>query len=57
MGYALRFDGSQPFDLHAISTLGDPAPTETAGEAELKPLVKEIGELQSSSTRRTPMLC
>lgn len=47
MGYALRFDGSQPFDLHEISTLGDPKADREAGEAELERLVKQIGELQS----------
>lgn len=47
MGYALRFDGSQPFDLREISTLGDPKAERDAGEAELGTLVKRIGDLQS----------
>lgn len=47
MGYALRFDGSQPFNLGEISTLGDPKADRDAGEAELKALVKQIGDLQS----------
>lgn len=47
MGYALRVDGSQPFDLHEISTIGDPAADRQAGEAELNSLVKQIGDLQS----------
>jgi PPK2 family polyphosphate:nucleotide phosphotransferase len=47
VGYALRVDGSQPFDLREISTLGDPAADRAAGELELKTLVKQIGDLQS----------
>ena len=47
MGYALRFDGSQPFDLGEISTLGDPKADRAAGEADLDALVKQIGDLQS----------
>ena len=47
MGYALRFDGSQPIDLSEISTLGDPAADREAGEKELDNLVGQIGELQS----------
>jgi PPK2 family polyphosphate:nucleotide phosphotransferase len=47
VGYALRFDGSQPFNLGEISTLGDPKADRDAGEAELKALVKQIGDLQS----------
>jgi PPK2 family polyphosphate:nucleotide phosphotransferase len=47
VGYALRFDGSQPFNLGEISTLGDPKADRDAGEAELKTLVKQIGDLQS----------
>lgn len=47
MGYALRFDGSQPFDLHEISTIGDPAADRAGGEAELEGLVEQIGKLQS----------
>ncbi|MCA9877296.1 MAG: hypothetical protein KC442_05930 [Thermomicrobiales bacterium] len=47
MGYALRFDGSQPFDLREISTLGDPAADRSDGEKDLDRLVKQIGELQS----------
>ena len=47
MGYALCFDGSQPFDLHEISTLGNPKADRAAGEAELNTLVKQIGDLQS----------
>lgn len=47
MGYALRFDGSQAFDLREISTLGDSAADRDSGEAELDRLVKQIGDLQS----------
>lgn len=47
MGYALRFDGSQPFDLRDISTLGDPAADRSDGEKELDRLIDQIGELQS----------
>ncbi len=47
MGYAIRVDGSQPFDLREISTLGDPAAVRDTGEAELNTLVKQIGDLQS----------
>ncbi len=47
MGYALRFDGSQPCDLREISTHGDPAADRDAGEAELDKLIKQIGDLQT----------
>lgn len=47
MGYALRFDGSQPCNLHEISTLGDANADREAGEKELDKRVKQIGELQS----------
>ena len=47
MGYALRFDGSEPFDLHEISTLGDPKADRDDGEKDLDKLVEQIGELQS----------
>jgi PPK2 family polyphosphate:nucleotide phosphotransferase len=47
VGYALRFDGSKPLDLHEISTLGDPAADREIAEAELDSLVKQIGDLQS----------
>ena len=47
MGYALRFDGSQPCNLHEISTLGDADADREAGEKELDKRVKQIGELQS----------
>ena len=47
MGYALRFDGSQPFNLDEISTHGDPQADRVAGEAELDKLIDQIGELQS----------
>lgn len=47
MGYALRFDGGQPFDLGEISTLGDPKADRAAGEVDLDALVKQIGDLQS----------
>lgn len=47
MGYALRFDGSQPFDLTEISALGDPTADRAAGEAELRGLIKQIGDLQT----------
>ncbi len=46
MGYALRFDGSQPVSLHEISTTGDLDADRDAGEAELDRLTKQIGELQ-----------
>ena len=47
MGYALRFDGSQPCNLHEISTVGDANADREAGEKELDKRVKQIGELQS----------
>lgn len=47
MGYALRFDGSQPCNLHEISTVGDADADREAGEKELDKRVKQIGELQS----------
>ena len=47
MGYALRFDGSEPFDLHEISTLGDPEADRDAGEKALDELIEQIGDLQS----------
>ncbi|MFN8675709.1 MAG: PPK2 family polyphosphate kinase [Thermomicrobiales bacterium] len=47
MGYALRFDGSQPIDLSEISTLGEPKADRGDGEKELVDLVQQIGKLQS----------
>lgn len=46
MGNALRFDGSQPVNLAAIDTRGDPDLDKTAGEGRLKELQDELGELQ-----------
>lgn len=47
MGYALRFDGSQPFNLLDISTVGDPDADRSNGEAELDRLTGQIGDLQN----------
>jgi PPK2 family polyphosphate:nucleotide phosphotransferase len=47
VGYALRFDGSQPLDLREISTHGEPTADRDDGEKELVTLVDQIGELQS----------
>jgi PPK2 family polyphosphate:nucleotide phosphotransferase len=46
MGYALRFDGSQPVDLAAVDTRGDNSIAKEVGKAELDALAKELGELQ-----------
>jgi PPK2 family polyphosphate:nucleotide phosphotransferase len=46
VGYALRFDGSQPVNLSAIDTEGDPHIAKADGEEALKALQKELGELQ-----------
>lgn len=47
MGYALRFDGSQPFNLLDISTAGDPKADRDDGEKKLGHLTEQIGELQN----------
>jgi PPK2 family polyphosphate:nucleotide phosphotransferase len=46
VGYALRFDGSQPVNLSAIDTEGDPHIAKADGEEALEALQKELGELQ-----------
>ena len=46
MGYALRCDGGQAFDLAAVNTRGDSGVSKEAGNVELEALVKELGELQ-----------
>jgi PPK2 family polyphosphate:nucleotide phosphotransferase len=46
MGYALRFDGTQPVDLAAIDTHGDAKIEKADGEVKLKALEAEIGVLQ-----------
>jgi PPK2 family polyphosphate:nucleotide phosphotransferase len=46
VGYALRFDGSQPVNLSAIDTEGDPHIAKADGEEALDALQKELGELQ-----------
>jgi PPK2 family polyphosphate:nucleotide phosphotransferase len=46
MGYALRFDGTQPVDLAAIDTHGDAGIDKDEGKAKLDALEEEIGELQ-----------
>ena len=46
MGYALRFDGTQPVDLAAIDTRGDAKIDKPDGEVKLAALQEEIGDLQ-----------
>jgi PPK2 family polyphosphate:nucleotide phosphotransferase len=46
MSLAIRFDGSQPIDLAAISPHGAGVPGKEAGEAELDALADELGTLQ-----------
>jgi PPK2 family polyphosphate:nucleotide phosphotransferase len=46
VGYALRFDGSQPVNLSAIDSEGDPQISKADGEEALEALQKELGELQ-----------
>lgn len=46
MGYALRFDGSQPVDLSAIDTNGEAGLEKLAAENERITLEDEIGDLQ-----------
>jgi PPK2 family polyphosphate:nucleotide phosphotransferase len=46
MSYALRFDSTQPVELAAADTRGDPALTKEEGQARFKTLVRELGELQ-----------
>jgi PPK2 family polyphosphate:nucleotide phosphotransferase len=46
MGYALRYDGSQPVDLAVVDTRGDDSVDKDAGKLELDALTKELGELQ-----------
>jgi PPK2 family polyphosphate:nucleotide phosphotransferase len=46
VGYALRFDGSQPVNLSAIDTEGDPHVAKADGEEALDALQEELGELQ-----------
>lgn len=46
MGYALHYDGSHPLSLAALETRGDEGLDKNAGEEQLHPLVKELGDLQ-----------
>lgn len=46
MGYALRLDGSQPFNLAAIDPRGDDSIDKEEGGRQLKELEEEFGELQ-----------
>jgi PPK2 family polyphosphate:nucleotide phosphotransferase len=46
MGYAFRYDGTQPVDLTTIESRGDSGLGKKAGEEQLHALVRELGELQ-----------
>lgn len=46
MGYALRFDGSQPVELSTIDTRGLAEIDKATGETELDALREELGDLQ-----------
>jgi PPK2 family polyphosphate:nucleotide phosphotransferase len=46
MGYAIRLDGSQAFDLKAIDSRGDAAISKEEAELQAKALANELGELQ-----------
>ena len=46
VGYALKYDGTQPVDLAAVETWGEAGLDKKAGEEQLRLLVRELGDLQ-----------